>query len=114
MSTLHLETCTACSIDADPVSEMEFAELIQQLPLWHVVSEYHIRKLRRTFLFNNFALALDFTNQVGELAESVGHHPDILTQWGKTTVTWWTHAINNLHRTDFICAARTDKLFDKQ
>jgi 4a-hydroxytetrahydrobiopterin dehydratase len=62
------------------------------------------------FTFNDFAGALAFTNRVGALAEAEGHHPAILTEWGKVTVTWWTHAISGLHRNDFIAAAKTDAL----
>jgi 4a-hydroxytetrahydrobiopterin dehydratase len=110
MGELHREPCTACRADAPQVSDEELAELIHEIPDWQPITEDRIMKLRRTFLFDDFAQALAFTNKVGELAESVGHHPDILTEWGKTTVTWWTHKIKGLHRTDFICAARTDKL----
>jgi len=47
---------------------------------------------------------------VSELAEIESHHPSILLEWGQVTVTWWTHAIKALHKNDFICAAKTDKL----
>ncbi len=48
---------------------------------------------------------------LGEQAEEEGHHPALLTEWGKVTVTWWTHKIGGLHRNDFIMAARTDETF---
>jgi 4a-hydroxytetrahydrobiopterin dehydratase len=48
--------------------------------------------------------------QVGQIAEEEGHHPSILTEWGRVTVTWWTHKIKGLHRNDFIMAAKTDRL----
>ena len=67
-----------------------------------------ILQLERVFTFSDFAQALAFTNKVGALAEEAGHHPAILTEWGKVTVTWWTHKIGGLHRNDFIMAARTD------
>jgi 4a-hydroxytetrahydrobiopterin dehydratase len=47
---------------------------------------------------------------VGEVAEAEDHHPALLTEWGKVTVTWWTHAVKGLHRNDFIAAAKTDQL----
>jgi len=56
---------------------------------------------------------LEFTNKVGELAEKEGHHPALLTEWGRTTVTWWTHKIKGLHRNDFIMAAKTDELYQR-
>jgi 4a-hydroxytetrahydrobiopterin dehydratase len=68
------------------------------------------KRLERTFKFENFAQALSFTNKVGEQAEEEGHHPALLTEWGKVTVTWWTHKIGGLHRNDFIMAAKTDEL----
>jgi 4a-hydroxytetrahydrobiopterin dehydratase len=63
------------------------------------------------FRFATFADALQFTNVVGKLAEAEGHHPTLLTEWGKVTVTWWTHKIRGLHRNDFIMAAKTDALY---
>jgi 4a-hydroxytetrahydrobiopterin dehydratase len=69
-----------------------------------------IKRLERTFKFKDFAQALAFTNKVGELAESEGHHPAILTEWGKVTVAWWTHKIKGLHQNDFAMAAKTDRL----
>ena len=44
------------------------------------------------------------------MAEEEGHHPALLTEWGRMTVTWWTHKISGLHRNDFIMAAKTDEL----
>ena len=67
-------------------------------------------QLQRVYSFKNFKLALAFSNQVGDLAEAVFHHPSILTEWGKVTVTWWTHTIHGLHHNDFIMAAKTDTL----
>lgn len=66
--------------------------------------------LQRFYFFSDFKSALAFSQCVGEEAEIMGHHPAILTEWGKVTVTWWTHAIGGLHRNDFIMAARTDAL----
>ena len=70
-----------------------------------------IKRLERVFKFPDFAQALAFTDKVGELAEAEGHHPAILTEWGKVTVTWWTHKVKGLHRNDFIMAAKTDPLY---
>ncbi|HVR28570.1 MAG TPA: 4a-hydroxytetrahydrobiopterin dehydratase, partial [Thermoanaerobaculia bacterium] len=57
---------------------------------------------------------LDFTNKVGEIAEEEGHHPALLTEWGKVTVGWWTHKIKGLHRNDFIMAAKTDEAYSRR
>lgn len=108
--TLSAQVCEACRADAPQVSEAELAELIQQIPDWVPVVRDGVMQLEREYTFRNFRQALEFTNKVGALAEAEGHHPGILTEWGKVTVTWWTHAINGLHRNDFICAAKTDAL----
>ncbi|MGH1461509.1 MAG: 4a-hydroxytetrahydrobiopterin dehydratase [Neptuniibacter sp.] len=111
-STLLItEECEACKVGAPEVPESEINALLEQLPEWKVFGENHIKKLGRKYSFPNFATALAFTNQVGELAESLQHHPDILTSWGKVSVTWYTHKIGGLHRNDFRCAARCDQLF---
>jgi 4a-hydroxytetrahydrobiopterin dehydratase len=68
------------------------------------------KRLKRTYTFDDFAQALAFTNKVGALAEREGHHPAILTEWGRVTVTWWTHEASGLQRKDFVMAARTDRL----
>jgi 4a-hydroxytetrahydrobiopterin dehydratase len=87
------------------------AEFLPQVPDWQVVEREGIQRLERVFTFRNFAQALAFTNRVGELAEAEGHHPALLTEWGRVTVTWWTHKIHGLHRNDFIMAPKTDKLY---
>ena len=110
MDDLKNEPCEGCRADAPLVTEAEIAELLPHVSGWHVVEVEGIKQLQREFNFTNFAEALAFTNKVGELAESVGHHPDILTQWGKVTVAWWTHKIKGLHRNDFILASRTSDL----
>ena len=108
--TLVKETCEDCRADAPTVNDDETQQLKAQIPDWKLVEEDGVQKLQRIFTFKNFAGALAFTNAVGELAESLDHHPALLTEWGSVTVTWWTHKIHGLHRNDFICAARTDAL----
>jgi 4a-hydroxytetrahydrobiopterin dehydratase len=104
------QKCVACRRDAPTVTEAELAELQPQVSDWEIVELDGIRRLRRVFPFDDFAQALDFTARVGALAEEEGHHPALLTEWGRTTVTWWTHKIKGLHRNDLIMAAKTDRL----
>lgn len=111
METLTQEKCVACRHDAPQVTHEEIKELKPQIPDWEFIERDSIKRLEYTFSFSNFVEALAFTNKVGELAESEGHHPAILTEWGKVTVTWWTHKIKGLHRNDFIMAAKTDQLY---
>lgn len=68
-----------------------------------------VSQIQRVYGFSDFEQALMFTNRVGAIAEAAGHHPALLTEWGKVTVTWWTHAIKGLHQNDFVMAAKTDE-----
>lgn len=67
--------------------------------------------LQRVYQFPDFQQAIAFANSIGEIAEAEGHHPALLTEWGKVTVTWWIHAIKGLHHNDFIMAAKTDEAY---
>ena len=107
---LSAQACVPCSGSLPPATSEEIKTLHQQVPLWQLVETDGIPQLRREYTFTDFALALAFTNEVGRIAEAAGHHPTLLTEWGKVTVTWWTHAINGLHQNDFVMAARTDEL----
>jgi 4a-hydroxytetrahydrobiopterin dehydratase len=104
-------TCVACRRDAPTVTDAEIEELLPQIPEWELVELDGIKRLRRVLPFADFAEALAFTNRVGAIAEQQGHHPALLTEWGRTTVTWWTHKIRGLHRNDFVMAAKTDELY---
>lgn len=72
---------------------------------WEVVDEHHLEK---TYEFDDFQAALDFTNRVGELAEEADHHPEICLTWGRASVTIWTHSIGGLSEADFVFAAKAD------
>jgi len=110
MNDLAQQKCEACRVGAPKVTEAEIAELKPRIPDWLLLARDDIPRLERTFEFKDFAEALAFTNKVGELADREGHHPAILTEWGKVAVSWWTHKIRGLHRNDFIMAAKTDQL----
>lgn len=107
---LVAETCVACRRGAPRVTEEEAQELRPLIPDWAQEEHDGEPRLVRTFRFPNFREALAFTDRVGALAEAEGHHPALLTEWGKLTVFWWTHKIHGLHRNDFIMAAKTDAL----
>ena len=104
------EKCSACTKDAPRVTDEEAAQLKHQIPDWDNVDGDRVPHLERTYKFPDFKTALEFTNRVGEIAEEEGHHPALLTEWGKVKVSWWTHAISGLHRNDFIMAAKTDQI----
>lgn len=103
-------TCVPCRGGDPPLADDQIAELAPQVPGWAVVETDGVKRLERVFKRKDFVEALAFTQKVGELAESEGHHPLIVTEWGRVTIQWWTHKIKGLHRNDFIMAAKTDQL----
>jgi len=108
MSSLANEKCIPCRGGVPPLKGEELRSLAEELGNgWQVIEEHHLEK---TFPFPDFAQALAFTNRVGAVAEEEGHHPDIYLAWGKVRVTIWTHKIDGLTRSDFILAAKVDKL----
>jgi 4a-hydroxytetrahydrobiopterin dehydratase len=109
--TLAKGVCEPCRKGAPPVTDEEMAQLRPQVPEWNVREVDGVPRLERVFEFPDFARALAFTNRVGAIAEEQGHHPALLTEWGRVTVGWWTHKIGGLHRNDFVMAARTDEAF---
>lgn len=110
MNQLTSKTCEACRVGAPLATEDEINTFMQQLPHWTIVEQQGIKQLNCLFSFKNFVDAVAFTQQVAELAEHENHHPAILTEWGKVTVSWWTHKIKGLHVNDFIMAAKTDAI----
>lgn len=107
MTDLASKTCTPCRGGVPPLVGKELEALASQVPQWKVVDGHHIS---REFTFPDFVEALAFVNKVGVIAEEQGHHPDILLSWGKAEITTWTHKINGLTESDFILAAKIDRL----
>ena len=107
---LHTEKCIPCMGNAVPLTSEEIDELIQKIPAWRMEIHNNVPRLVRQFRFPDFAQAMQFAVEVGGMAEEQGHHPAILVEYAKCTVSWWTHRINGLHRNDFIMAAKTDKI----
>jgi 4a-hydroxytetrahydrobiopterin dehydratase len=107
MSSLAEKTCVPCRGGVPPLRGEALQTLARQVEGWTVVNEHHLSK---NFKFPDFRAALAFVNKVGALAEEQGHHPDIFLAWGKTDITIWTHKIDGLTESDFILAAKIDKL----
>lgn len=109
MSTkLSEKACSACKGDEIPLKGEALDSLREQLGEgWKVVDEHHLEK---TFKFDDFRQALDFTNRVGEIAEDQGHHPDIVLTYGKVKLQIWSHKIDGLTESDFILAAKADEV----
>ncbi|MCH7513371.1 MAG: 4a-hydroxytetrahydrobiopterin dehydratase [Bacteroidetes bacterium] len=110
MTNLSNKTCEVCRVGAPQVTQKEIDSFKPLIPGWKITTVEDVNHLIRVFKFNNFIEAIAFTNKIGDLAESEGHHPAILTEWGSVKVSWWTHKINGLHVNDFIMAAKTDEL----
>ena len=103
-------TCVPCRGGVPPMAHDEVARYLDDLGgEWRAVDDHH---LEREYRFKNFRRALDFTNRVGELAEAVGHHPDIELGWGRVKLTVFTHKIGGLHEADFVFAAKAERLYE--
>lgn len=107
MADLSERQCVPCRGGVPPLKGEEIQDLLGQLEGWEVVNEHH---LQRTYRFKDFRESLQFVDRVGELAEEQGHHPDICFGWGKADVTIWTHKIDGLTESDFVLAAKINKL----
>jgi len=108
MNELAAKECVPCKGGVPPLKGEDLRKVKQQLGRdWTVPDEHHLEK---EFAFKNFRQALDFTVRVGELAERVGHHPDLYLSWGKVKINIWTHKINGLTESDFILAAKIEEL----
>ena len=111
VDTLAGKTCTPCKGGIPPLTLQEVERFHAQVPQWEVRDE--ARRIQRRFQFRNFGEALKFVQQIGELAETEGHHPDISFGWGYASVSLQTKKIKGLHENDFIVAAKIDRLFDR-
>jgi 4a-hydroxytetrahydrobiopterin dehydratase len=105
--SLAEKNCVPCRGGVSALEGKELDDLHRQVPEWEVVNGHH---LKRKFTFPDFVSALAFVNRVGEVAEKEGHHPDICLGWGKAEITIWTHAVDGLTESDFILAAKVEKL----
>ena len=108
MKQLADRQCVPCKGGTPPLKGTPLRDLEKQLGRgWRVVNDHHLEK---EFTFKDFLGALAFTNKVGELAEEQGHHPDIYLAWGKVRITIWTHKIDGLTESDFVLAAKIERL----
>ena len=107
MADLANRECVPCRGGVAPLKGDELTKLLAELNRWEVVNEHHLKK---PYKFADFREAQQFVNRVGELAEEQGHHPDICFGWGHAEITIWTHKIDGLTESDFILAAKIDKL----
>jgi len=104
LSSRHCEPCRG---GVPPMKAEEIAPLMGELEGWEVVAHHHLTK---RYAFDDFAGALAFVNLIGQLADEEGHHPDLYLAWGKVGVEIWTHKIDGLTLSDFVMAAKIDRL----
>ncbi|WP_417579862.1 4a-hydroxytetrahydrobiopterin dehydratase [Nitrincola sp.] len=108
------QQCNFCRSDAPKLSAEQAQAEMRVIPDWVLVKDADALKLKREFSFVDFASALAFTNRMGAFAESIGHHPDLLTSWGKVEVVWYTHKIGGLQQGDFLSAIETELLYQRE
>jgi 4a-hydroxytetrahydrobiopterin dehydratase len=107
LEDLASKACVPCSGGVPPLRGEEVARLAKEVAAWEVVEG---QRLRRRYEFANFRRAWEFVNRVGELAEAEGHHPDVSFGWGYCELVIYTHAVGGLTESDFILAAKIDRL----
>ena len=107
---LTKQKCEACTIDAPLIDEKRFTELLEGLDGWEVIHQ-DINILCKTYSFDSYKDSVKFSMDIAKLAEDEDHHPAILLEWGSVRLQWWSHKIKGLHMNDFICAAKSDKIY---
>ncbi len=110
MNELLLLHCSPVKADTPRLAAREIRNFLMELPGWETHLKRGELRLEKSFPFKDFSQAMAFSNRLAQLAEQEDHHPAILTEWGKVTVTWWTHKIRGLSMNDFIMAAKTERL----
>ena len=112
MINLAVGQCVACRGGEPTLTDAEIEDLLLNVIGWQVKEVDGVKRLERIFKLKNFVDAVEFTDKIAVIAEEQGHHPLIITEWGRVTVQWWTHKIKGLHRNDFIMAAKTDEIYE--
>jgi 4a-hydroxytetrahydrobiopterin dehydratase len=107
MSRLAEKHCVPCRGDTPPLTEAAVAPLQAGVPGWDLVKG---KRLTRAFAFRDFKTALGFVDRIGAVAEEEGHHPDVHLTYGQVRVELWTHKIEGLTESEFILAAKVDRL----
>ncbi len=113
MSELELLEWLDFEINEEKLTKQEVMKLNKHVPEWRVFEDNNFQKLQREFKFKNFIMALDFTNRLGRLSEEYNHHPQIVLEWGKVSLTWWSHKLKGLHQNDFFMAVRSELLYQE-
>ena len=111
MSDLHTKKCVACDGKTPAFDINEIHKYLKKVDGWDVKSNdeksYYLEK---NYKFRNFLESQNFVNKVGNISENEGHHPDIFFGWGYAKIKIFTHSIKGLSESDFILAAKIDKI----
>jgi len=110
VAELQSQSCEACKIDAPRLTDTEITNLISEINDWDLIQE-PVKQIKKIFSFPDYQSGVNFLNAVATMADQEDHHPELVLEWGKVTVIWWSHKIKGLHKNDFICASKTDNLY---
>ena len=111
MIDLNKESCIACTKDSPQLNSREISDMCREIPGWDLIYQRDIPRLTRSFSFIDFDKAFYFVNEIALLSQRENHHPRIILEWGKVTISWWTYIIKGLHRNDFVMATKTSNLY---
>lgn len=107
LSNAQIETLTS---DSQALSTEQVTQLLEQIPNWRVETRSNdgLKYLVRKYQLTGYEQVLSYHSAIGNFAESVQHHPEMITEYGSLVVKWWSHSVGGLHKNDFICAAKCD------
>ncbi len=108
MTALANRSLETCNENSSALSNRDIQPLLNELTGWEVDADGDFSRIFKNYIFRDFVSAQAFANLIADLAEQQNHHPRICIEWGKVTVSWWTHSISGLFINDFIMAARCD------
>ncbi len=110
MNALANQSLLNCTQKDTALTHEQAKPYLAQLNAWNIQLVNGEMQIIKKYKFKNYAQAVALTNRVAELAEQENHHPKICLEWGKVTVSWWTHTLGGLFINDFIMAARCDAI----
>ena len=105
------KTCLPCTSKTPQLTNIEISSLLEEIPSYDLQEIKGMNRISKVYAFKDFTSALSFTNDLAQLSEEENHHPQIILEWGKVQVSWWTHAIGGLDTNDFVMATKTEQLF---
>ena len=111
MNDLDKKKCLPCEGGVDALNEQDAKKFMSKIHKDWLLSEDN-KSILREFKFKNHYEVVSAINLIAWISHKEDHHPEVILEWGRVTVSWWSHKIKGLHQNDFICAAKTDELFN--